>query len=260
MNNLILVGIISCLVIGNMYYHYQSIKLLRYRIAKQEKELIKQNKSIKNLFKQLSKTLSSNGKTVKLIKDMNTAINQEFSKVVHDIDNLYQFNTKTVKTISDMMNKHNGFVEEVYNHFSDIHCDLNSQDCSICDFRPFCTECGDSKIEDPEYEKKCEGHTTVLPSDKDSLDKLKKAMFASGVPKEVIDNYLSYIEKNFSKMKDQEIEIAWSTGSSPIGGMIKHRPLNIVNKDDEEKIVDPNSKIVKTLNNLYNTDNRKEDK
>ena len=81
-------------------------------------------------------------------------------------------------------------------------------------------------------------------------------MCKSGIPKEIVDNYLSYIKNicpdNTCSKSHKILEIVWMFGKNPEAGVIKHKFINKDKDDSIERLIDPDSKIVKTLNNLYN--------
>ena len=89
--------------------------------------------------------------------------------------------------------------------------------------------------------------------------KLEKVMLKSGVPKEIINNYVTYIKaacNNYPNLVSNKlIEVVWRFGNSPEAGVIKHKIIRN-NKELENKMINPNAKIVKTLNKLF----QKEDK
>ena len=82
-------------------------------------------------------------------------------------------------------------------------------------------------------------------------------MSNSGVPKEVINNYIAYIKnacKNYPNLVANKIvEVVWLFGENPEAGVIKHKFIK--NEENTDKIIDPNTKIVKTLNNLFEKEN-----
>ena len=253
------------IIVGEVILYLKSLKKIK-------KELEKQEESIKNAFKQISKILTNYSKIVKLIQKLQSSTDDNIAKVVHDIDDLYRFNTKQVKVIGDLMKKHNELVNDMYDQIRDVHCDLNEGDCSTCEYHAYCTQpeedCDFSKEENlkendfKDFPKggsldsspiSCVGENriTIDPFVSGSFDKLEEAMSKSGVPKEVINNYIRYI-KNACKthpnlVANKVVEIVWMFGNNSEAGVIKHKFF----KDKEEKLVNPNAKIVKTLNRLY---------
>lgn len=242
---------------------------LMWEIRKLKKRIKDHDKSLKEIFKQISGLLTNSGKTLKLFQKFQESVTKEISNIIHDLNSLYNFSAKQTKTMKSMMEKHNEFVNEVMDDIRDLHCELNDFDCSDCEYHDFCisdrneeesTSFSDLKDEDePEIVEEnegpiiCRGENRMIidPSAKGAFNKLEKAMSKSGVPKEVIDNYVSYIKKACSSMTlaNKVIEIVWIFGSNSEAGVIKHKFTK--KEDDIEKLVNPHAKIVKTLNKLY---------
>ena len=175
------------------------------------------------------------------------------------------------------MKKHNDLTDFIISSLKDIHCDLNDCDCSECNFYDCCS--GNQEIPFSEYineaieEDKpeesseenssiaCKGDNKIIidPKNINSFNKLRKAMVSSGVPKEVVDNYVTYIKgacQNYPHLiENKTLEIIWQFGKEKCisGGLIKHK---FVKSKEDNKRIDPNAKIVKTLNKLYERDNK----
>ena len=272
----ILIELILLILIVYLYKENISNK----KTLKFLKNQIKTNRdNIKDSFKQISNLLEIYGKTIKLIQKLKGHLSKELSNITHDIGDLYRFTAKESETINKVMKIHNDFVDSTINSFKDIYCDLNDCDCSICSYHDYCSESSDNeetefynsdindkdllqeienipKESDKEISIVCDkkdNRFVIDPSNNNSFIKLKKVMAESGVPQEVIDNYIDYIKgvcKDFSSLiKNKTIEIAWEFKGNNKGGLIKHRFIKDKNIDDN--LVDPNSKIVKTLNKLY---------
>ena len=259
------------IILASLVFMTLLVNVYLIREIKKFKKKVKENdKSLKEAFKQISGLLTSSGRTLKLFQRFQESVTKETSNIVHDINDLYNFSVKQTKTIKSMMEKHNEFVNEVMDDIRDLHCELNDFDCSDCEYHDFCisdrneeesTSFSDLKDEDePEIVEEnggpiiCRGENRMIidPSAKGAFNKLEKAMSKSGVPKEVIDNYVSYIKKACSSMvlTNKVIEVVWIFGNSSEAGVIKHKFTK--KEDDVDKLVNPNAKIVKTLNNLYN--------
>ena len=235
-----------------------------------KKENEKNKNSTKAAFKQMSGILNNNGKIVKLIQKVEASVSNDIHNIIHDLDDLYKFSAKQTETIKNVMKKHNEFVNETMDNIRDLHCDLNDNDCSTCEYHDYCIADGlndenegisfsdlkDNNIdEDDSPVASChdQNQMTIDPTIKGAFNKLEKAMCKSGVPKEVVDNYLAYIKKtclaSVPYIADKKIEVVWIFGNNSEAGVIKHKFIK--KEDDTEKLVDPHAKIVKTLNKLY---------
>ena len=249
------------------YNSRKQLNFIKATVEQQTEAIKKQKESTKNAFRQISSVLKNYNKLVRLVQRIKSDTDNEVHKITHDLDNLYNFNTKQVKTISNMMNKHNELVNEVFDQIRDVYCDLNDCDCSNCEYRERCiqgaegisfSDMVDNKPteEDDNSPIACKGENrmTIDPSSINAFKKLEKAMANSGVPKEVIDNYVTYIKnacKNYPKLVENKVvEVVWIFGDKPEAGVIKHKFIQ--NEEDSDKLINPNIKIVKTLDKLYN--------
>lgn len=262
------ITIVALLILFKSNYNSRKqLNFIKSTIEQQTQAIKKQKESIKNAFRQISGVLKNYSKLVRLVQKIKSDTDNEVYKITHDLDNLYNFNTKQVKTISNMMNKHNELVNEMFDQIRDIYCDLNGGDCSSCEYKEKCIQ-GTEDIsfldtvdnkptsEEDNSPIACKGENRMIidPSFMNSFKKLEKAMANSGVPKEVIDNYVTYIKnacKNYPKLVENKVvEVVWIFGDKPEAGVIKHKFIQ--NEEDSEKLIDPNTKIVKTLDKLYN--------
>lgn len=269
----IVISLISLILVVYLIVDNISTKKSIKKLINQQKE---QEESIKKAFEQISGILNSYTKVIKLIQKMKSQIGKELAGIVHDLSDLYKFSVKSTKTIEGIMKMHNELVDSTFETFKDIYCDLNECDCSICNYKQYCT--GEveenegisfSDLKEPS-EDSSEGEGPIAscvepnkiiidPTSKTGFAKLEKVMLKSGVPKEIINNYVTYIKaacNNYPNLVSNKlIEVVWRFGNSPEAGVIKHKIIKN-NKELENKMINPNAKIVKTLNKLF----QKEDK
>ena len=238
----------------------------------------KNKESLNQAFKQISGILTSSSKILKLIQKVQASLSNDIAKVVHDIDDLYKYSATQAKSIKFIMDKHNETVNTLLGDIRDLHCDINDYDCSLCTYRDQCIslsskedlsdspETEDSEEDgDDDYNGESlnfsdspigckEGNRfTIDPSSKGAFNQLRTVMCKSGVPKDIVNNYIAYIKKMYlehpQSVVNKMIEVVWLFGDNPEAGVIKHKFTK--KEANRDKLVDPNSKIVKTLNKLY---------
>lgn len=256
------------------------------RIKSLEKEY---KEDSKEAFHQISGLINSSAKTIRLIDKIKSGFNKRYDNLVHDVDNLYNWNKEQTEVMKSIMLNHNTLVDMTYDSLKEIFCDLNECDCSECEFYNECIKYSpkDSNDENKKniiVENNREAWDSAIASldnkvifkmnlsKPEQFDELKNKMKQSGIPDKVIDNYIEqikYLVKVGIAKEDQSIEVVW--GSKNKQGYLATSVLGETNLDKifqqnpkllkkqrgqskeeaKEKIVDPNSKIVKSLNKLY---------
>ena len=88
----------------------------------------------------------------------------------------------------------------------------------------------------------------------ESLKALEEAMQKSGLPQVVINQYLASLKEHLAHAPHpDEFGVAWKVIGLPEDASCPK--LNPQGESRSEEIIDPKSKIVKTLNNLFNKNN-----
>lgn len=256
-----IVIIISLSVIG--YLSYQLLKAHNKRIFK---VIANQNREIRKLQENSVGLTSLNTKTINTLEKMSQKTKNRLDSIDGAISELIAGQSMALKGMID-------FVYDTLNTFKTLHCDLYD-DCDVCPFEHLCERMEDScddiedikNIEAEEIVKNdckdefkdssiaqlppMEGMIEIDPSNKDDLQKLSETLKRQGLPKEAIDAYMSYIDR-IPKGRKIKVGVSHQMISSD-GKSVQPSKKPIINKED--KLIDPDSKIVKTLNRIFESD------
>lgn len=182
------------------------------------------------------------------------------------------------KTQGEMTEGLAQFVHDTLTSLRDLHCDIyeDCEDCEDCPFSDLCDQISDVEhakdsiencISEDNNDEKFDSAVAQLPppdelieidpTNKDDIRKLIMTLEKQGLPKPAIEGYLSYLEK-IPKQKGQKIKIGLSKIVDTENSSFKNEMKKIMREVEEkykpaDKLIDPNSKIVKTLNKLYNS-------
>jgi len=251
--------IIATILFVDLIINYFLINYSNKKFEKYQNKIDELEKDNRKCFEQISGLLNTSGKTIKLIQKFKNQSGNKFQKIDEDLKSI--------------MRMHNDLVDIVYESFANVYCDLNEEDCSICEYYDRCSKRDSSKengfityTKEHPSEDSCIAcnrpisYSSIIidPNDKDYLTKLKSTMYNSGVPEQVISHYLTYIKALLEKLnlEGKYMEIAWNFKETDVvkgAGIITNKPID-KNEIDKEKLIDPNSKIVKSLNKLYKQD------
>lgn len=246
--------VIGTVLIMDLITSYTLMKKYNKKFEKYQKRIDELENDNRKCFEQISGLLNTSGKTIKLIQKFKNHSGDKFKEI-----------DSCIKSLTIL---HNNLVDLTYESFADVYCDLNDGDCSICEYYDKCSKKDSSKEngfiaytkEHPSGDSciACEkpiSYSSIIidPKDKDYLTKLKSTMYNSGVPEQVISHYLTYIKALLEKLnlEGKCMEIAWNFKETDVvkgAGIITNKPID---KNEIEKMIDPNSKIVKSLNKLY---------
>ena len=252
------------------------------------KELEKEYRSdVKEVAYQISAMLDSFSKVLRLVDKLKFTFMKKHNKLVNEVDNLFILNKEYNKIINSVIENHNDLANLTYDGLKEIFCDLNDCDCSECEFYSKCIKHSSPGLNDENdssinknihVENNPEQWDSAVASlenknsfkmnlsNPESFEDLKLKMQESGIPDRVIDNYIEqikYLVKVGIAFPDQEIEVIWGTRNkqgylaTSVTGENFGLPLNSRNCSTNfnkflNKLVNPNSKIVKTLERLYN--------
>lgn len=235
--------------------------------------------------KRILKLISTQNKQIKELTNGGQKLSDLIKDIVSTIEKVRECHKKDFeksKAAIDLINKTQGemtegwaqFVHDTLTSLRDLHCDIY-EDCGDCPFSDLCDQISDvehakDSIENcisEDNDEKFDSSVAQLPppdelieidpTNKDDIVKLIMTLEKQGLPKPAIEAYLSYLER-IPKQKGQKVKIGLSkvvdTENSPFKNEMKKIMKEVEEKyKPADKLIDPNSKIVKTLNKLYNS-------
>ena len=235
--------------------------------------------------KRILKLISTQNKQIRDLTNGGQKLSDLIKDIVSTIEKVRECHKKDFeksKAAIDLINKTQGemtegwaqFVHDTLTSLRDLHCDIY-EDCGDCPFSDLCDQISDvehakDSIENcisEDNDEKFDSSVAQLPppdelieidpTNKDDIIKLIMTLEKQGLPKPAIEAYLSYLER-IPKQKGQKVKIGLSkvvdTENSPFKNEMKKIMKEVEEKyKPADKLIDPNSKIVKTLNKLYNS-------
>lgn len=236
--------------------------------------------------KRILKLISTQNKQIRDLTNGGQKLSDLIKDIVSTIEKVRECHKKDFeksKAAIDFISKTQGemteglaqFVHDTLTSLRDLHCDIY-EDCEDCPFSDLCDQISDVEhakdsiencISEDNNDEKFDSSVAQLPppdelieidpTNKDDIVKLIMTLEKQGLPKPAIEGYLSYLEK-IPKQKGQKIKIGLSkvvdTENSPFKNEMKRIMKEVEEKyKPADKLIDPNSKIVKTLNKLYNS-------
>lgn len=235
--------------------------------------------------KRVLKLISTQNKQIRDLTNGGQKLSDLIKDIVSTIEKVRECHKKDFeksKAAIDLINKTQGemteglaqFVHDTLTSLRDLHCDIY-EDCGDCPFSDLCDQISDvehakDSIENcisEDNNEKFDSSVAQLPppdelieidpTNKDDIVKLIMTLEKQGLPKPAIEAYLSYLER-IPKQKGQKVKIGLSkvvdTENSPFKSEMKKIMKEVEEKyKPADKLIDPNSKIVKTLNKLYNS-------
>lgn len=235
--------------------------------------------------KRILKLISTQNKQIRDLTNGGQKLSDLIKDIVSTIEKVRECHKKDFeksKAAIDLINKTQGemtegwaqFVHDTLTSLRDLHCDIY-EDCGDCPFSDLCDQISDvehakDSIENcisEDNNEKFDSSVAQLPppdelieidpTNKDDIVKLIMTLEKQGLPKPAIEAYLSYLER-IPKQKGQKVKIGLSkvvdTENSPFKNEMKKIMKEVEEKyKPADKLIDPNSKIVKTLNKLYNS-------
>ena len=235
--------------------------------------------------KRILKLISTQNKQIRDLTNGGQKLSDLIKDIVSTIEKVRECHKKEFeksKAAIDLINKTQGemteglaqFVHDTLTSLRDLHCDIY-EDCGDCPFSDLCDQISDvehakDSIENcisEDNNEKFDSSVAQLPppdelieidpTNKDDIIKLIMTLEKQGLPKPAIEAYLSYLER-IPKQKGQKVKIGLSkvvdTENSPFKNEMKKIMKEVEEKyKPADKLIDPNSKIVKTLNKLYNS-------
>ena len=198
---------------------------------------------------------------LRLIEKTNNLNSSRFKNIEDTITNL---GNTTLKNIQDLSSLTNQILED----FSELHCEINDHDCEFCSFKDRCpiinsdnndslgfsSEVTPLNGEDSGSSIGCErpssveietpsGETISIDLNSEGYKSLYNILLEQGVPAPVVNVYMGQLKDIIKNKPGCSIKIAMSKSYNPGVSKIK-----------EDKIINPNSKIVKTLEKLFHSD------
>lgn len=235
--------------------------------------------------KRILKLISTQNKQIRDLTNGGQKLSDLIKDIVSTIEKVRECHKKDFeksKAAIDLINKTQGemteglaqFVHDTLTSLRDLHCDIY-EDCGDCPFSDLCDQISDvehakDSIENcisEDNNEKFDSSVAQLPppdelieidpTNKDDIVKLIMTLEKQGLPKPAIEAYLSHLER-IPKQKGQKVKIGLSkvvdTENSPFKNEMKKIMKEVEEKyKPADKLIDPNSKIVKTLNKLYNS-------
>ncbi|MBQ3421203.1 MAG: hypothetical protein IJH34_05960 [Romboutsia sp.] len=251
-----------------MIYLIASLVICNTILLYRQLILEKNNKKFKEITEKLIETSE---KTLNLIKEDEENIKVSFRNVSSDLDNLYDWNKEQNKSLVQIMDKHNRLADVTYQQFKELFCDLHDNQCNSCPFYDICTkqelDLEEDSIHDSdtiEIDDSNEYHLRLNES-RDYKD-LEKRMKDSNIPTSTIEDYITQIKSLANSGlvdEDEEIKIVWGIknhqgyiitevpGKVGFGQPFSSKKSKSKTRKPQIKLVDPNSKIVKSLEKIF---------
>lgn len=247
-----------------IYSMIQSYKAHTKRILKLISTQNKQIRDLTNGGQKLSDLIKDIVSTIEKVRECHR---KDFEKSKAAID----FISKTQGEMTEGLAQ---FVHDTLTSLRDLHCDIY-EDCGDCPFSDLCDQISDVEhakdsiencISEDNNDEKFDSPVAQLPppdelieidpTNKDDIVKLIMTLEKQGLPKPAIEAYLSYLERipKGQKVKIGLSKVVVDAENSPFKNEMKKIMKEVEEKyKPADKLIDPNSKIVKTLNKLYNS-------
>lgn len=276
--NSILIGLVVMLIITTIlekHHNRKSINIKEEQIMSLTKMIVDQNNITTHLTKEVDNTVKTSAKVLGIINKMNSGLKKSIQNIDQDMGNVISMIKALTHAQMKGMKAHNDLVNYTVEEMGKIWCDICENECDICPFEDTCKNWEPKESpegmfaidegglpqqcepDDPaEYVVKndydgrnCAGSMTINPDDPEQLNKLLDKMKSTGMPDSVLNQYKAAIEEAIKKNPNHpdRLDIVWK--SEPITQM--GAPYKrVTNPIKEEKLIDPNSKIVKSLENI----------
>lgn len=171
------------------------------------------------------------------------------------------------KSLNDLGHNYNEFVAATGENFQELWCDICEDDCSICPFSDQCEQIDNVVSNNPNATigdvtpptppiatQDSKGSVEVDLSTEEGVNKLKETLRSRGMPEIEVENISKAMIERALKNTTPKLTIVWDTKIERMPGPTN--PAEYVKKSSvpppqEEKLIDPKSKIIKTLENLY---------
>ena len=205
--------------------------------------------------------ISQQEKMLTLIQKFKQGVYDMHSARQRDIDQLFKAFGVITENVKQGMKCHNELVDDMYESFEEVFCDLYDGDCSQCYWRSRCIEknecdsgecnsCESTETNEPKEPNPFRENASVVncsalvlgPDGKkheldlskpESIEEIKKSLKSTGLPDAAINEIVGKMISDVKKMLKKDTRAEKKPVTDPI------------------KLIDPNSKIVKTLEKLY---------
>lgn len=273
--NSILIGLMIMalfIIVWDRQYNRKNFNLKEQQMMELTKMIVDQSNTTTGLACELKSTVDTIGKLYHLVTESNSNIQKDIRGIDCDMNGIIQVLKTLVKAQQQGVKAHNELANYTIEELGKIWCDTCEGDCDSCPFENTCKtqeveenqespmvinsndilprEILDSLQSDVSSENiEYQGSMTLDPADPDQLDKLFEKMQSTGIPKVIIDKYRKDIEKTIkSSNKNDKLNVVWQSGF-----IDKVQPQNTKkNNIKEDRLINPNSKIVKSLDKLFN--------
>lgn len=278
--NFILIGLVVMLIVTTLiekHHNRKSMNIKEEQIMSLTKMIVDQNNITTSLTKEVDNTVKTSAKVLGIINKMNSGLKKSIQNIDQDMGNVINMIKALTHAQMKGMKAHNDLTNYTVEELGKIWCDICENDCDICPFEDTCknweptngSEDSCLRIDEGGFPQQCEpddpaeyvvtsdyddrncaGSMTINPGDPEQIERLLDKMKETGMPDAVLRRYKAAIEEAVRKCPNHpdKLDIIWK--SEFVDPSIK-RDKRVTNPiKDENKLIDPNSKIVKSLEKL----------
>lgn len=255
-------------VLQDLFFRNKKDLLREKQMLDLSKLVIDNKNDIHSAFKAISSVNKSQEKFIGMVKD--TA--QTIESLYQGQEKLVEMSDVTTKALADLLRRHNVLADIVFDGFQEVYCDLYDGDCSCC---PYQDDCKEYKKEPTPMEPSNDScvasmepsilqgavytsqlpHKVINPNNPEEVKELE-SLFQNhlGISAEISAKAISDLLKISKERNVDKVVISWlSSGPAPkvFLNYDSNTKPDSKQKDKKDQLVDPKSKIVKTLNNLF---------
>ena len=276
--------LMSCLLLVTLFSMYRMHQLTkRYRIdslklAALEATAEQSEKDVESLKDRIRDCVETAAKLIKLVNQHHNSVKkhiklyrQDMSGLLDQVEGIIREVDKIGHAQVESARAHNDLAGFIIDEISKVWCDLCEDDCNSCPFEENCKSQRPDVVTSASPGPYCNNYDTrgitgsmTIDSRKpeESLKALEEAMQKSGLPQVVINQYLASLKEHLAHAPHpDEFGVAWKVIGLPEDPncpniVCNNKPGDLRTPEyKQERIIDPKSKIVKTLNNLFNKNN-----
>lgn len=270
--NLVLIGLVTMAVVmllSERNFIKKSLETKSQQIVNLTNMILDQNKITSRLSIEVSNNIKSSSKLLNIIDKMNHSTKETIDNIGSDINGMMQTLKALIIQEQKSIDTHNELVNFTIDEIGKIWCDLVEEDCDLCPYKDECKSIGRESefrsmlsqppistyspdelgvpLSDKPFTDNCAGSMTIDPSDPSQIDSLLDRMKKSGMPDSVLEKYKAAIKQAVEQNPDHidKVSIVWKSEPIDVPSSIDKR------SEERERLIDPNSKIVKSLEELY---------
>ena len=287
--NSILIGLVVMLIVTTLiekHHNRRSMNIKEEQIMSLTKMIVDQNNITTSLTKEVDNTVKTSAKVLGIINKMNSGLKKSIQNIDLDMNNVVNMIKAITHAQMKGMKAHNDLVNYTVEELGKVWCDLCDNDCEICPYENTCKNWEPKESPEGMFaideeglpfpvndqcepdlttpseddikpfvvgdydDRNCAGSMTINPGDPEQIERLLDKMKETGMPDAVLRRYKAAIEEAVRKCSNHpdKLDIIWK--SEFVDPSIK-RDKRVTNPiKDENKLIDPNSKIVKSLEKL----------